>query len=109
MQSEVEEGHVFPSRSPLLQCSKLAAHDPNLWWGRATMAILSGNPVPVDSFTGGRSGNIMFERQEYDYREDIIFLKLRQSRPRPLKGVDPDYARMFRVDPGTLKESTSIQ
>ncbi|MQM16877.1 hypothetical protein Taro_049837 [Colocasia esculenta] len=34
MQSEVEEDHVFPSRSPLLQCSKLAAHDPNLktWW-----------------------------------------------------------------------------
>ncbi|MQL90147.1 hypothetical protein Taro_022729 [Colocasia esculenta] len=30
MQSEVEEDHVFPSRSPHLQRSKLAAHDPNL-------------------------------------------------------------------------------
>ncbi|MQM09305.1 hypothetical protein Taro_042176 [Colocasia esculenta] len=30
MQSEVEEDHVFPSRSPLLQRPKLAAHDPNL-------------------------------------------------------------------------------
>ncbi|MQL72583.1 hypothetical protein Taro_004945 [Colocasia esculenta] len=30
MQSEVEEDHVFPSRSPLLQRSNLAAHDSNL-------------------------------------------------------------------------------
>ncbi|MQL84547.1 hypothetical protein Taro_017055 [Colocasia esculenta] len=30
MQSEVEEDHIFPSRSPLLQRSNLAAHDPNL-------------------------------------------------------------------------------
>ncbi|MQM15216.1 hypothetical protein Taro_048158 [Colocasia esculenta] len=29
MESEVEEDHIFPSRSPLLQHPKLAAHDPN--------------------------------------------------------------------------------
>ncbi|MQM04764.1 hypothetical protein Taro_037569 [Colocasia esculenta] len=29
MQSEVEEEHVFPSRPPLPQRSKLASHDPN--------------------------------------------------------------------------------